>query len=141
MTQLDYNNYKKIPYENIMNEICAQYIFEYGESKAKDIIAKSSSSTKAQNLLFNIHMSRKMPSPLDLVSCFNTIPFMFFSKPETICLATIAFTMVAFDEDTDLLPENESSYVMEIVYQCEKMKFSKSDTFFTRVYKRLVSEY
>jgi len=141
ITQTDHNNFRKIPFEDVIDIIGKQYIFDYGESKAIDVLRKMGDAPKVAELFFRIHVQKKMPTPNELLYFINGLSFYLFAKSETICLAAVSFCAQGFKETNDLSNEDAVSYLMQIVYQCEKMKFNKSNTFYTRIYANLIREH
>lgn len=137
----DHNNFKRIPHEDVIDIIGTQYIFEYGESKAKDSLKKMVESPKVSEMFGRIYVQKKMPNPDELLHFVNGLSFFIFSRAETVCLAAISFAGEGFKEMPGTSNEDKVDYIMHIVYKCERTKFNKNDTFYTRIYSRLLNEY
>jgi len=145
MLQEDYDNFKKLPFEVVNDIIGTQYIFENGEAKTIEIMKKLANSQKVTDLSMRMRVAGDIVSPNDLLYFVNGLSFFLFSKSETVCIAAISIAMFRFKEYGELTTNTMNGdivgYLMEIVNRCERMKFNKSDTFYTRVYGKLLQEY
>lgn len=145
MTQEDLENFKKIPFEIVNDIIGTQYIYENGESKTISIMKKLADSQKVTDLSTRMCLAGDIASASELIYFVNGLSFFLFSKSETICLATISIAVLRFraygELITDSINNDIVAYILEVCYKCERMKFNRSDTYYTRVYKKLTDEY
>ena len=63
-----------------------QYIYEYGEKKARDITVKIYSLKKVNYLIYKAMKDIRFFTFNELLSIYSGIPYFIFAKPETLCL-------------------------------------------------------
>jgi hypothetical protein len=125
------------------------YKYEYGEKKAREVIAKIEGSNKINQYISALLIKNVTPSVKGIQTLMNSIAYFIFSKEETLCLGGLA-TIILWRNmwiihndvsDNETIIEDFDSRVVTIcialIEDCSKNKFNKGDSFFTKFYRKI----
>lgn len=142
MTEEEYKMILNVPYEEFFRILENQYIYEYGEKHAYEIMSKAGINPKVVNFQLRLRVTGDIAQPDKLIYFVNSLPFLLFSKSETICIVAVTLAYIRFQEvDSKKYPlgnEPVMKHLLEIVLRCEKTKFIKRETFYTRFFQNLL---
>ena len=126
---------------SLIDIFCKEYIKEYGENKATEIIHKIVDSDKVNYYINQISTENIKPSPQGLGALLNTITYFIFSKAETLCMGGL-FTLYRWRASVD--PFNEifsDDEIVEIcadyIILCSRLKMFKSSNIFQHFFNRI----
>lgn len=118
-----------------------QYMYEYGEKKAKEIFNKVETSPKIADYIRHLDAKQTMPSSKELALLLNSITFFIFSKSETLCLgklATISLWQIRVETLSNILNEDEIIKICaDVIVDSDKTKTHITDNFFSRFFRKI----
>lgn len=141
-----YNTMLKIDPDTLTNIFLTQYIHDFGEKKAKEVISKVQKSEKVQGHIRYLIQTDQPPTDVSIGSVLHTIPFFILSKPETLCLGGLVFINLwkekivdtydgPFEEAFEILKLKLAGQVCsDYLVRCSRMKLTKVETCFTKFF-------
>jgi hypothetical protein len=141
MTETEYKRVLKLDYNVLFDLITEHYVYEQGQLKGEEIVNKIKTSQKVLDYIAAIGRTGRMPEPLELLKFVNGLSFLVIAKAETIAVTSVIIAVMLFDQaraQFDPDDQTVSRYFLELIFRCERLKFIKSNTYFSRLYAKLV---
>jgi len=147
-----YNTMLKIDPDTLTNIFLTQYIHDFGEKKAKEVISKVQKSEKVQDHIRYLIQTDQAPTDVSIGAVLHAIPFFILSKPETLCLGGLVFTNLWKELIVDtynnhplegrlriMKQQAAGKICSDYIVKCSTMKMKKVDTFFSRFFDEIIN--
>ena len=141
MSEADYNRLLQLDYNDLFGLVGDHYLYEKGELKAQEIISKINQCQQITDWLLPKNGYIHMTETVELMNFVNSLSFLIFETAETTCIVALVIAIKIFDQASKgckLDNEPVTRYLLELIYRCEKFKFIKTNTFFRRLYIKLL---
>lgn len=136
-----YEKLKLVEPDEIIDIYFRLFIFDFGEALAVNLNEKVAYSNKTDDYLNQVLRSHHQPTSKEILNLLSGTSFLFFANVEKLCYS--AFILMQYWKvtgDTNGIQVDKDLYkktLVEIAYNCRKLKLKKRDSMFDRYFKDL----
>ena len=132
---------KHIGYEHLIDDFIGDYIFECGQKKLNEIIAKVCESKKVLEFLGVLYNQKVAPTSQEILTRLYSIGYFMFAKAETLCLGSLILAStwhIEFNKKLNIISDDEfTELIVTIILDCDKRRTHIKENFFSRYFIKI----